>query len=205
MLWIGANDAHHAFAVDHLAFVAHLFNRRPNFHVFSSNRTILPRPGSCGDNSTSTRSPGRTRTKFVFSAPAAWARTTASFSNFTFTIALGINSNTTATTFTAASKPTGHQPSPPRNARSGPTANDLSSPPSTCRTKPASQGRPRSPSARSPAPCLLSGADFRFADPHNWAPGALRAAWSRFHAPPSREPPKIRFPLRAALPFRKYQ
>src|ERR1700683_1142686 len=137
MLWIGADDPHHALAVDHLAFVAHLFDGRSNFHVFSlscydSNRTILPRPGSWGDNSTSTRSPGRTRTKFVFAAPAAWARTTASFSNFTFTIALGSTSTTTASTaVTAASKPTVRPPSQPRNAQNGPTANGPWSPPST--------------------------------------------------------------------------
>jgi hypothetical protein len=116
MLRIGADDPHHTLAVDHLAFVAHLFDGRSNLHdVFSSNRTILPRPGSCGDNSTWTRSPGLTLKKFVFAAPAAWARTTASLLSFTFTIALGSNSTTTASIafvgdVTAASKPTVHPP-----------------------------------------------------------------------------------------------
>jgi hypothetical protein len=66
MLGVGADDTHHTLAVDHLAFVAHLFDGRSNFHVFSNSRTILPRPGSCGDNSTCTRSPGRILTKFLF-------------------------------------------------------------------------------------------------------------------------------------------
>src|ERR1700690_212861 len=123
MLRVGADDAHHALAVDHLAFITHLFDRRSNFHFFSNNRTILPRPGSCGDNSTCTRSPGRTLKKFVFAAPAACARTTASFSSFTFTPALGNNSTTTASTdVTAASKPTDRRRSPPRNAQNAPTA-----------------------------------------------------------------------------------
>src|ERR1700730_7532417 len=127
MLRIGADDPHHAFAVDHFALVAHLFHGCSYFHIFSSNRTILPRPGSCGDNSTCTRSPGRTLKKFVFAAPAACARTTVSFSNFTFTTALGSSSTTTAATdVTAASKPTDRRTSPPRNARSAPTANGLS-------------------------------------------------------------------------------
>src|ERR1700683_1661100 len=106
MFRIGADDPHHTFAVDHFALIAHLLYRRSHFHIFSSNLTILPRPGSCGDNSTCTRSPGLTLTKFVFAAPAACARTTASFSNFTLTIARGINSTTIAWTVTAASTPT---------------------------------------------------------------------------------------------------
>ena len=32
MLRVLANDAHHAFAVDHLAFITHFFYRRPDFH-----------------------------------------------------------------------------------------------------------------------------------------------------------------------------
>jgi hypothetical protein len=113
MFRIGADDAHHTLAVDHLALVAHLFDGRSHFHIFSNNRTILPRPGSCGDNSTWTRSPGLTLTKFVFAAPAAWARTTASLLSFNFTNALGSSSTTTASIaftgdVTAASKPTVH-------------------------------------------------------------------------------------------------
>ena len=34
MLWVFANDAHYTLAVYHLAFVAHFFYRRPNFHCF---------------------------------------------------------------------------------------------------------------------------------------------------------------------------
>src|SRR5271170_6906092 len=137
MLRIGADDPHHTFAVDHFALVAHLFDGRSYFHVFAPadksvcathlfiNRTILPRPGSCGDNSTCTLSPGRTLTKFVFAAPAACARTTASFSSFTFTTARGSSSTTTASTdVMAASKPRDRWTSPPRNARNAPTAND---------------------------------------------------------------------------------
>jgi hypothetical protein len=32
MLRIAADDPHHALAVDHFAFVAHLFDGRPDFH-----------------------------------------------------------------------------------------------------------------------------------------------------------------------------
>jgi hypothetical protein len=32
---VGANDPHHALAVDQLAFVANLFNRCPDFHTLS--------------------------------------------------------------------------------------------------------------------------------------------------------------------------
>jgi hypothetical protein len=32
MLRIGADDTHHTFAVDHLAFITHLFDGRSNFH-----------------------------------------------------------------------------------------------------------------------------------------------------------------------------
>ena len=32
MLRISADNPHHTFAVDHLAFVAHLFDGRSNFH-----------------------------------------------------------------------------------------------------------------------------------------------------------------------------
>ena len=158
MLRIGADDPHHALAVDHLAFVAHFLDGCPNFHFAHLRRqesprysffTILPRPGSCGDNSTWTRSPGRTRTKFVFAAPAACARTTASLPSFTFTIALGSNSTTTASTLlTAASKPTARSTSLPRNAQNAPTTSDLWSPPSICRAKPACRVRRHSPSVR---------------------------------------------------------
>jgi hypothetical protein len=43
MLRICANHAHHAFAVDHLALVAHLFYRRSNLHNFWGQR-----PGAGG-------------------------------------------------------------------------------------------------------------------------------------------------------------
>jgi hypothetical protein len=33
MLRVGADDAHHTFAVDHLAFITHLFNRSSNLHI----------------------------------------------------------------------------------------------------------------------------------------------------------------------------
>src|SRR2546430_722447 len=36
---------------------------------------ILPRVGSCGLNSTSTRSPGTNLTKFLFTTPTKWAKT----------------------------------------------------------------------------------------------------------------------------------
>src|ERR1700685_36308 len=144
MLRIVSDDPYHAFSVDHFALVAHLFDGRSHFHIFSSNLTILPRPGSCGDNSTCTRSPGLTLKKFVFAAPAACARTTASFSSFTFTTALGSNSTTTASTeLTAALKPTARWRSPPRNVQNAPTANDPSSPQSTCRAERACPRRRR--------------------------------------------------------------
>src|SRR5882672_10531599 len=65
---VHADDPHHAFAMDHLALVANLFDRRSHFHRFTFF-VILPRPGSCGLNSTSTRSPGTSRTKFRFTTP----------------------------------------------------------------------------------------------------------------------------------------
>src|SRR5580704_11586834 len=98
---IHADHAHHAFAVDDLAFVAHLFYRRPDFHnqrpeargqrpvPFYSNATIRPRVGSCGANSTRTRSPTRNRTKFAALAPVACAITMSSFSNFSRYAAAG--------------------------------------------------------------------------------------------------------------------
>jgi hypothetical protein len=74
MFGIDADDAHHTFAVDHLALVADFFDGRSNFHVVSF-LIILPRVGSCGINSTSTRSPGTNRTKFRFTTPTEWAKT----------------------------------------------------------------------------------------------------------------------------------
>ena len=34
MLRVGADDPHHALAVDHLAFITHLFDRSSNFHLY---------------------------------------------------------------------------------------------------------------------------------------------------------------------------
>ena len=54
MLWIYTNDPHHAFAVDHFAFVAHFLDGRPNFHSISPKRTsrrlvqLTSIAGQCG-------------------------------------------------------------------------------------------------------------------------------------------------------------
>src|ERR1039457_6988773 len=89
---VDANDAHHTFAVDHLAFVANLLYRRSYLHKTprralacppDSFRVILPRVGSCGDTSTSTLSPETNRTKFLFTAPTRWAKTFCCPSNTT--------------------------------------------------------------------------------------------------------------------------
>jgi len=39
MFRVGADDPYHALAMDHLAFITHLFDRSSNFHLF------LPRVG----------------------------------------------------------------------------------------------------------------------------------------------------------------
>jgi hypothetical protein len=82
MLGIYADDPHHALAVDHLAFIANFLDGRSNFHVVSFLR-ILPRAGSRGINSTSTRSPGTSRTKFRSTIPTKWANTFCCVSNAT--------------------------------------------------------------------------------------------------------------------------
>ena len=83
MFWVWTNYAHDTLTMHNFAFVAHFFYAGSDFHIILSRRphewgrgthecvrysnlTILARPGSCGDNATSTRSPGRILTKFVF-------------------------------------------------------------------------------------------------------------------------------------------
>src|ERR1039457_2047369 len=82
MFRVGADDPDHALAVDDLALIANLFNRCAHFH-FVSVPVILPRVQSCGDNSTRTRSPGRSRTQFRLTVPTGWARTCCLFSSST--------------------------------------------------------------------------------------------------------------------------
>ena len=41
MFGIDADHAHHAFAMDDLALVAHLFNRRTDFHLETSNSLFI--------------------------------------------------------------------------------------------------------------------------------------------------------------------
>lgn len=52
-------------------------------YSFVNNLTIRPRVRSYGDIITSTRFPGRSRTKFVITGPAICAVTSCSFSNLT--------------------------------------------------------------------------------------------------------------------------
>src|SRR6476646_12072369 len=69
MFRIHADDPDHALAVDHLALVTNLFYRCAYLHD-SIFLTILPRVRSWGETSTSTRSPGSSRMKFL--SPLTW-------------------------------------------------------------------------------------------------------------------------------------
>lgn len=103
--------------------------------------TMRPRPGSCGESSTHTLSPGRTRTKFFTAAPAACTRTCCRDSSSTRQVAFGSSSNTVATTpfdsvtrpnpVRAWSTPRARSQSRRRNARSAPNKSRRASPPST--------------------------------------------------------------------------
>ena len=106
MLRVGADHTNNAFAVDHLALVAHFFNRCPYFHVFLNTFVIRPRVRSYGESSTSTRSPGRSRTKFVCVIPAVWAVTISWFESLSRHVAFGISSTTSASTSVTSRKST---------------------------------------------------------------------------------------------------
>src|SRR5689334_7825684 len=56
-----ADDPNLAMPLDDLALGAYFLDRRSNLHLSSAFFTIRPRPGSTGDTSTRTRSPGITR------------------------------------------------------------------------------------------------------------------------------------------------
>src|SRR5216684_5759809 len=79
MLGVHADDPHHGFAVNHLALRTHWFNRRSYFHSFL---VILPRVRSWGVNTTSTRSPGNSRTKFLAFPALGCASTKSPFSSY---------------------------------------------------------------------------------------------------------------------------
>src|SRR5438552_11478997 len=110
MLRVYANDPHHAFAVDHLAFGTYFLHRRSYFHSFL---VILPRVRSWGVSTTSTRSPGNSRTKFLAFSPLGCASTRSLFSSSTRYTPFGISSTTLAAT--AWSAPTARSPSLPRS------------------------------------------------------------------------------------------
>jgi len=104
-----------------------------------------------------TWSPGRKRTKLIFVAAPRCAITRRRFSRSTRHFWLGSSSITVPSTGSAAltvwSKPTARRPSPPHNARNGPSMTHLSSWRSTYPNPPwYPASRPRS-SARWPAPC----------------------------------------------------
>ena len=64
----------HIFLTDALTFMFVAYS-------FANSLTIRPRVRSYGESSTSTRSPGRSLTKFVITGPAVCAVTSCSFSN----------------------------------------------------------------------------------------------------------------------------
>ena len=101
---------------------------------------ILPRVGSCGLNSTSTRSPGTSLTKFLFTTPTKWAKTLCCVGSTTSKTNRGLSSTTVASTLapgpTVLSAPTARSPSPPRSARNGRYRSRPSSPPSNGRAAP---------------------------------------------------------------------
>src|SRR5215467_4688017 len=128
MLRVNADDPHYTLTMAHLALVANFFNRRSYLHsnllgpvargrgsAPDSFPTILPRVGSWGANSTSTRSPGTSLTKFLFTAPTRWAKTRCWFSSTTAYTAEGRSSTTVAATgsllpLMAESTPTARSP-----------------------------------------------------------------------------------------------
>jgi hypothetical protein len=176
-------------AVQQLALLTNLFYRCANLHwahlsffgwppVASlpslsrqspavNNFVIRPRPGSWGETTTSTRSPGRSRTKLTALAAPAWARISRRSLNRTRHLAWGSSARTSATTrfrfrpasgpcgLTASSEPTDHPPSPPHSARSGPSRTRPSPPPSNGLASTCYRRRRRLPSAQSRRPCLL--------------------------------------------------
>src|SRR5690349_15187874 len=68
VLGVGADDTHHAMAMDHFALVTQLLYRCPHFHdihPFVNSSIIRPRVRSGAESATRTRSPTRKRTKFA--------------------------------------------------------------------------------------------------------------------------------------------
>src|SRR4029077_609755 len=110
VLRVGANHAHHPAPVNHLALVANLFYRCPNFHfpllaktTYLYRYTMRPRVRSYGESSTATLSPARMRMKFLRIFPEMCASTRGLFSSSTRNIALGSGSMTVAITSMASS------------------------------------------------------------------------------------------------------
>src|SRR4029077_9972590 len=110
VLRVGANHAHHPAPVNHLALVANLFYRCPNFHfpllaktTYLYRYTMRPRVRSYGESSTATLSPARMRMKFLRIFPEICASTWCLFSNSTLNMALGKGSITVAITSIASS------------------------------------------------------------------------------------------------------
>src|SRR5487761_702752 len=101
VLGVLADDPDRARATNHLALVADPLHRGPNLHLTlrctaaqTRRAKIRPRPGSVVDDSTRTRSPGRSRTLARRARPAAWATTFPPPSNSTRKSEFGKGSRT---------------------------------------------------------------------------------------------------------------
>ncbi len=183
MLWIRANDAHHAVAVNHLALVTQFLYRCPNFHgiypfvntaklVHASGRAPKAQcaPGHPlvnAQNSPAENSPNEPPLHALLQAvhePARWATTPSQCprhvrsapATASSMLALPLKALRTPLrrrNAKAWTTPRDHCRSRRPYAQNAPNKTHLLPQPSICRTKLLFPPCLRSPSAQSPAPC----------------------------------------------------